>query len=255
MRASQFTLSCRSIGCLLILSAILCWSHDFAAQDVETLPLILRYDAGGIDNIVKAIQWSPDGKTLYAAGWNKVVQVYRLDEATQQFHYLPQQNFRVPVDAGRAGIIEAMLLSPEWENSDCRWLSMGWCCQLTNRLFVAPKFGDRNRLEADWARSRSLTLSPVSVVFFEVTPVPYDSLRLWIMEKSRLILHRWASSIPGRKFHNQFASGLWKQDKQIGPPLPLPHTLIPPSTDISPRIQAWQSAPGAIACGCGLVAD
>ena len=103
---------CPYIGSLLLLTLMLCPGSPTAAQDAEPLPLILRFDAGGIDNIVKAIQWSPDGKTLYAAGWNKVVQVYHLDEATQEFRYLPQQNFRIPVETGRAGIIEAMVVSP-----------------------------------------------------------------------------------------------------------------------------------------------
>ena len=102
---------CGCIGSLLLLTLTLCTGSPTAAQDAEPLPLILQYDAGGIDNIVKAIQWSADGKTLYAAGWNKVVQVYHLDEATQEFRYLPQQNFRIPVATGRSGIIEAMVVS------------------------------------------------------------------------------------------------------------------------------------------------
>ena len=103
---------CGGIGSLLLLTLILCPGSPTAAQDAEPLPLILRFDAGGIDNIVKSIQWSPDGKTLYTAGWNKVVQVYRLDEATQDFHYMPQQNFRIPVEAGRSGIIDDFVILP-----------------------------------------------------------------------------------------------------------------------------------------------
>ena len=50
-------------------------SADHACAD-ETMPLMLRYDCGGSGHVVKSLQFSPDGKTLYVAGWSKLIQVY-----------------------------------------------------------------------------------------------------------------------------------------------------------------------------------
>jgi len=241
MFASQINLSCRYFASLLSLSLLLCCTQMSVAQDVETLPLILRYDAGGIDNIVKAIQWSPDGKTLYAAGWAKAVQVYRLDEATQQFHYLPQQNFRIPIDAGRAGIVEAMLLSPD--GTTLIVAGSAWDGVATAPTgYLWPR---SSASEQDWQRVGTIT------VFNTVTRV----CRVFRGHQGAI---RQLAFVDNGKEPTQFASlgfeytgqdisqsvRVWSLEtgQQIGQPLPLAHTLIPPSTDISPRIQAWQSA-------------
>jgi WD40 repeat protein len=245
MHVSQRFLSCRSIGCLLFLSAILCLTGVTAGQEIETLPLILRYDAGGIDNIVKAIQWSPDGKTLYAAGWNKVVQVYRLDEATQQLQYVPQQNFRVPVDAGRAGIIEAMLLSPNGRTllvAGSAW--DGVASSPTGYLW--PRSSTN---ETDWKQVGTISVFDTVTRACRVFRGHSGSVRqLAFVDNEKEPTH-FASlgfEYSGQKISQSVRVWSLETGKQIGPPLALPHTLIPPSTDIAPRIQAWQSAPGAI---------
>ncbi len=234
--------SCRCTGTLLLLSAMLCTGASGVAQDDQPLPLILRYDAGGIDNVVKSVQWSPDGKTLYAAGWNKVVQVYRLDEAKQQFRYFPSQNFRIPADTGRSGGIEAMLVSPsgrtlivagsawhgivqqptgfEWPRSQTEekdWLQIGSIYVFDTVTRACRVFRGHNGAvrQLAFVENGNEPSQFVSLGFEYAGQKISQSVRLWSLE-----------------------TGV-----QVGQPLQLPHVLIPPSTDISPRIQAWQSAP------------
>ncbi|MCA9008309.1 MAG: hypothetical protein KDB01_01115, partial [Planctomycetaceae bacterium] len=243
MRASHRLLNCRIVGCVLLLGATLCWNDITAGQDIETLPLILRYDAGGIDNIVKAIQWSPDGKTLYAAGWNKVVQVYRLDESTQQLTYLPQQNFRVPVDAGRAGIIEAMLLSPNGRTL----LVAGSAWDGVTSAPTGYLWPRSSTTETDWKQVGTISVFDTVTRECRVFRGHSGAVRqLAFVDNGKEPTH-FASlgfEYSGQKISQTVRLWSLETGEQIGPPLELPHTLIPPSTDISPRIQAWQSAPG-----------
>ncbi|MEZ6060965.1 MAG: hypothetical protein R3C19_11435 [Planctomycetaceae bacterium] len=105
-------------------AVLLFWSTAGVAQPPDPAPTpVLRHDPGGPDSFVKALQFAPDGKTLYVAGWNKVVQVYKAGDLPE-FHYEPRLNYRVPVGPGRFGMIEAMALS-----DDGRYLAVagpGW---------------------------------------------------------------------------------------------------------------------------------
>src|SRR5437762_10343518 len=64
----------------------------------DTEPL-LRLEAGGPTSYVTALAFSPDGKTLYAAGFDKVVRAWRWDLPSKQF-ILDPVAFRVPVGPG-----------------------------------------------------------------------------------------------------------------------------------------------------------
>src|SRR6266404_1696093 len=79
---------------------------------------LLRLEAGGPTTAVTALTFSPDGKTLYAAGFDKVVRVWRLDEKTGQFTLEPFA-FRVPVGPERTGILNALAVS-----ADSEWLAV-----------------------------------------------------------------------------------------------------------------------------------
>jgi WD40 repeat protein len=82
----------------------------------DTNPL-LRVEAGGPTSLVTALAFSPDGQTLYAAGWDKVVRVWTRDGRTGQWEESPA--FRVPLGPGADGKINALALSP-----DGNWLAV-----------------------------------------------------------------------------------------------------------------------------------
>lgn len=235
---------CPYIGSLLLLTLMLCPGSPTAAQDAEPLPLILRFDAGGIDNIVKAIQWSPDGKTLYAAGWNKVVQVYHLDEATQEFRYLPQQNFRIPVETGRAGIIEAMVVSPSGRMlvvAGSAW--NGVSSPSTGYVWPRSSGGEK-----DWQQVGAIYVFDTVTRACRVFRGHKGAVRQLTFvdngkEPTQLVSLGFEYS--GQKIAQSVMLWSLETGEQIGQPLPLTHTLIHPSTDISPRIQSWESA-GAV---------
>src|SRR5438309_6562703 len=83
----------------------------------DTEPL-LRLEAGGPTSYVTALAFSPDGKLLYAAGWDKVVRVWALN-AQGQF-VLDRAAYRVPLGPGLNGAINALALS-----EDGTWLAIG----------------------------------------------------------------------------------------------------------------------------------
>ena len=236
---------CGCIGSLLLLTLTLCTGSPTAAQDAEPLPLILQYDAGGIDNIVKAIQWSADGKTLYAAGWNKVVQVYHLDEATQEFRYLPQQNFRIPVATGRSGIIEAMVVSPSGRTlvvAGSAWSGVS----STSTGYVWPRSSGG---EKDWQQIGSIYVFDTVTRACRVFRGHKGAVRQLTFvdngkEPTQLVSLGFEYS--GQKISQSVRLWSLETGEQIGQPFPLAHALIHPSTDISPRIQSWESVPGAV---------
>lgn len=79
----------------------------------------LRLQTGGPSSLVTSLAFSPDGETLYAAGWDKEVRVWRLDRKTGLFQ-ADSMTYRVPVGAGLDGAINSMALSP-----DGNWLAVG----------------------------------------------------------------------------------------------------------------------------------
>src|SRR5207248_1078070 len=68
----------------------------------------------GPTSTVTAMAFSPDGNTLYAGGWDKVVRVWKFQEGKWQ----PQPAFRVPLGPGNDGKLNALALS-----SDGKWLA------------------------------------------------------------------------------------------------------------------------------------
>jgi WD40 repeat protein len=79
---------------------------------------LLRLEAGGPTASVTALAFGPDGNTLYAAGWDKVVRVWRANAAGQ---FVPEPpGYRVPIGPGLAGVINAVALS-----EDGTWLAVG----------------------------------------------------------------------------------------------------------------------------------
>jgi WD40 repeat protein len=106
--------SLRVAGLALILFA----GVAFAQERRDTEPL-LRLDADGPTSFVTSLALSPDGRTLYAAGWDKVVHVWERDDKGA---WVPlRRAYRVPLGPGlEGGAINAIALSP-----DGAWLAVG----------------------------------------------------------------------------------------------------------------------------------
>src|SRR2546423_124657 len=72
---------------------------------------LLRLEAGGPTSYVTALAFSPDGKLLYAGGWDKVVRVWRL--GAQGKFALDRVAYRVPLGPGLGGAINTIALSED----------------------------------------------------------------------------------------------------------------------------------------------
>jgi WD40 repeat protein len=84
-----------------------------AAAPREAQEPILRLEPGGPTSFVSAVAFSPDGRTLYAAGSDKVVYVWMLDAATGRFVLDPAATYRVPIGPGLHGALNALAVSPD----------------------------------------------------------------------------------------------------------------------------------------------
>ena len=91
----------------------------FAQPNPAVKPL-LRLEAGGPSSNVTGLAWSPDGATLYASSFDKVVRAWRLDPATGLFELDPAQSYRVPIGPGVDGALASVAVSP-----DGLWLATG----------------------------------------------------------------------------------------------------------------------------------
>lgn len=79
---------------------------------------VLRLEAGGPSSNVNSLGFSPDGQYLYAAGWDKLVQVWNRNDAGN-YEYNSAAGLRVPTGSGNFGGLNAMSVS-----DDGRWLAV-----------------------------------------------------------------------------------------------------------------------------------
>src|SRR5262245_26076339 len=106
----------------ILISAITCLTVALGsgrapgADKPEPVP---RLEAGGPASPVQALVFSPDGRTLYEAGFDKVVRAWSREAATGRF-VLEPRTFRVPIGPGFDGAINALALS-----ADGDWLAAG----------------------------------------------------------------------------------------------------------------------------------
>jgi WD40 repeat protein len=75
---------------------------------------VLRVEGLGPNSSVMAMAFSPDGKKLYAAGYDKVVRVWAYDPISKQF-IRQRTTYRVMIGPGLTGAINTMALSPDGE--------------------------------------------------------------------------------------------------------------------------------------------
>lgn len=103
-------------------------SEKIAFSAAAMSPPILRLNPRGPQARSVAIAFSPDGKTLYAAGYDKVINVWHFGRtADDEYHdrpnhFVPQpeRTLRLPVGPGLWGTINALAVS-----DDGRWLAAG----------------------------------------------------------------------------------------------------------------------------------
>src|SRR5438128_6899855 len=97
-----------AVALLALLSAAIAPAQVVAPGDKAP---ILRLEAGGPTAYVTALAFSPDGKRLYAAGFDKVVRVWVRD-ARGQFR-LDRVSYRIPLGPGVHGAINTLAVSPD----------------------------------------------------------------------------------------------------------------------------------------------
>jgi WD40 repeat protein len=101
-----------AVTALLLIAQTVRTAEDPDPPSVDINKPLLRLEAGGPTAYVTALAFDPDGTTLYAAGWDKVVRVWRLKNG--QFELDPREAYRVPLTAGmQGGNINAIALSPD----------------------------------------------------------------------------------------------------------------------------------------------
>src|SRR5262249_29409491 len=77
---------------------------------------VLQLEAGGPTAAVTALAFSPDGTTLFVAGYDKVVRTWTRGPGGD---FVAGAEYRVPIGPGMDGVINALALS-----SDGRWLAV-----------------------------------------------------------------------------------------------------------------------------------
>src|SRR5713226_3965614 len=97
------------VPCMISLCAV-------QAQAQPAPEPLLRLEADGPTAYVTSLAFDPrDGKTLYAAGFDKVIRAWTLDEKTGDFVINRAAAFRVPIGPELQGVINSMVVSPDGE--------------------------------------------------------------------------------------------------------------------------------------------
>lgn len=112
----------RALFQLILILILIAGQTHAIAEDSDVAPGALipfpRIVADGPAGRVKSVAFAHGGKTLYAAGWDKLI--YRWDLVNGLWESRPDGMLTVPVGGGMDGIIEAMAISP-----DGNWMAAG----------------------------------------------------------------------------------------------------------------------------------
>ena len=121
--------------------------HAHAPADKTPLPPgegkpILQLEAGGPTAAVTALLFSADGKTLYAAGLDKVVRVWEQKLVANKPVWTLERSFHVPIGPGVSGAINALALSGDGRG----WLSAAVRSCAVSPISSIPAWSCRSRL-------------------------------------------------------------------------------------------------------------
>ena len=114
-RNSQCYILVIAILAMACLAAQRSYAEEAAPQTpvtVDAMP-IMRLEAGGPTSFVSAVAFNPQGTTLYAGGWDKVVRAWIWDAESRQFVLDPAGTYRVPIGPAMEGVINAVAVSPD----------------------------------------------------------------------------------------------------------------------------------------------
>jgi WD40 repeat protein len=249
---------------LLAVLLVICGTTQIIAQAPnelpEELPVILRYDGGGINHVVKGLQWSSDSRTLYAAGWGKVVQVFHRSEQNGQLEYAPRENFRVPLGDGRSGMIETLAVSANgrmlaaagsaWDGvppADRRYLwpraqstSVDW-----EKIGVIHVFDTASR-RCQVLKGHAGNVRQIYLVENPLPQVPKRDTDDIVSFPDPSHLVAIGLEYEGQQIRNAVRVWDLKTGMIVGQPLKLPRVIIPPESDLTPRIAAWKTANGTL---------
>jgi hypothetical protein len=128
-----------------------------AAPAGDSNPL-LCLEAGGPTAAVTALAFSPDGRTLYAAGYDKVVRVWKKNPGGADFQLDPRATARVPIGPGRDGVINVLAASP-----DGKWLAVSGLGVYRG----GSGFGQEGRIVPDEALSRDMRQERYLIYLFD----------------------------------------------------------------------------------------
>ena len=108
----------------LVLTALVALARPAGAQDAAPArpaneDPVLRLEGDGPLSPVSALAFGRGGETLYEAGWDKVVRVWRRGK-DGRFATDPASSLRTPIGPGESGVLNALAVS-----ADGRWLAAG----------------------------------------------------------------------------------------------------------------------------------
>ena len=102
----------------LVVVILLGFCRVLIAKEDTAEPILLIQGDGPANTVTSAV-FAPDGQTLYVGGWDKLVWVWKRNQAGQ-FVADRAASFRIPMGPGMEGVINSMDVSP-----DGRWLAVG----------------------------------------------------------------------------------------------------------------------------------
>ncbi len=230
----------RGAALVLLLSATLAAGQgpDQPAGDREPL---FHLETGGPTSLVTALAFSPDGGTLYEAGWDKVVRVWRRQGPQGTFALDAAATYRVPIGPGVDGAINAMALS-----SDGAWLAVAGNGVVRNRsgfrqlglMIPAPAQDDEMRQDRGLIYVFRTGGEPrnVRVLRGHLGPVLALAFAPSADGKPPLLV---AAARERKEREDQGAVRLWDVDRSQ----PLAHEALPNPTT-RPGLAAWYPGPG-----------
>src|SRR5688572_2329306 len=93
-----------ALAAWVLLAAFSAEAQDNQAGNAGKPPVpILRLDAQGPVSQITSLALAPDGKILYAAGWDKAVYVWTWNEEANEFQFAPTKSLRIPIGPDVSG--------------------------------------------------------------------------------------------------------------------------------------------------------